>query len=161
MIAASVLGGVALVIGIIGIVVLILYETRCKGCANGCRFTAGIFAKECRCEGCKAGLGCDKKGRCICPTGCSVHGTCQEDGTCKCKNQYSGTDCTTPPTALEKAITFIKDKLHDVCPNMPSPEQIQKKIEDSHIDITDITNVGNDIRIVGLVADLIAQCNKK
>lgn len=101
-----------------------LHRSRCSSCENGCEFTMGIIAKQCKCQGCITGTKCDKHGKCMCPPKCaSPTGECQKDGSCKCLSGYTGTDCTTPPksnvpTDLQNFIQWAVKQLKKTCPNI-------------------------------------------
>jgi hypothetical protein len=90
---------VVLVVALAGgsLALYFLHRSRCSSCENGCEFTMGIIAKQCKCQGCITGTKCDKHGKCMCPPKCAApSGECQKDGSCKCQSGYTGTDCTTP-----------------------------------------------------------------
>lgn len=118
---------------ILAAIIIVLYITRCNGCTNGCKFTMGIFANQCKCEDCKTGVECDKYGNCMCPPKClTPNGECQKDGSCVCKNNYTGNDCTTPPqtpsSALEKFAEQAVKKLKTVCPGI-TVSKIEETVE--------------------------------
>lgn len=117
---------VVLVVALAGgaLALYFLHRTRCSSCENGCEFTMGIIAKQCKCQGCITGTKCDKYGKCMCPPKCtSPSGECQKDGSCKCQSGYTGTDCTTPPKSnLPKStqafIEWVVKQLKKTCPNI-------------------------------------------
>lgn len=122
---------VVLVVALTGgaLALYFLRRSRCSSCENGCEFTMGIVAKQCKCQGCITDTKCDKHGKCMCPPKCAApSGECQKDGSCKCQAGYTGTDCTTPPKSnvpksnvpksvkafVESAVKRLKTK----CPNI-------------------------------------------
>jgi hypothetical protein len=104
----------------------LLYRSRCSSCENGCEFTMGVVARQCRCKGCRTGTKCDKHGNCVCPPKCiAPSGECQKDGSCECKLGYTGDDCTTSPPPsrpLSKNLTSFLEwalrKLKEECPGI-------------------------------------------
>lgn len=117
---------VVLVVALAGgaLALYFLHRSRCSSCENGCEFTMGIIAKQCKCQGCITGTKCDKHGKCMCPPKCAApSGECQKDGSCKCQSGYTGTDCTTPPKANipKSAQAFIEwavKQLKKTCPSI-------------------------------------------
>jgi hypothetical protein len=108
------------------LVLFLLYHSRCSSCENGCEFTMGIVAKQCKCKSCRTGAKCDKHGKCVCPPKCiAPSGECQKDGSCECKLGYAGDDCTTSPPPsppLSKNLTDFLEwalgNLKDECPGV-------------------------------------------
>lgn len=117
---------VVLVVALAGgaLALYFLHRSRCSSCENGCEFTMGIIAKQCKCQGCITGTKCDKYGKCMCPSKCAApSGECQKDGSCKCQVGYTGTDCTTPPKSnvpknVQAFIVWVVKKLKKTCPNI-------------------------------------------
>ncbi len=113
-----------------------LRRSRCSSCENGCEFTMGIIAKQCKCQGCITGTKCDKHGKCMCPPKCaSPSGECQKDGSCKCQSGYTGTDCTTPPKSnvpksVQTFIDWVVKNLKTKCPNI-SAEAVARVIQNA------------------------------
>lgn len=112
-----------------GITALALHHAKCSSCENECEYSLGMFAKRCKCTGCKSGGTCDKNGKCLCPPKCAKPGgECQKDGTCKCSSGYSGVDCSTE-TDLSKIEKAIVQGVRAVCPNA-SVDTIEAAIRD-------------------------------